>query len=225
MRLISLLVFAIFSFGYAKDFVIIDKPIDFSAKRVEMTKDYIKSRYGLDVKTITIDPKIIVLHWTAVPTLEDSFERLKPEKLLTDRKDIANAGAVNVSAHFLVDRDGTIYRLMPDNIMARHIIGLNYYSIGIENVGGKGDKTEDLTQAQKEANIYLVRYLKKKYPKIEYLMGHHEYNRMKESSYWLEKDSNYFTFKNDPGDKFMSEVRSKVKDLHLLMPPQAKDCR
>jgi len=225
MRLISLLVFAIFSLGYAKDFVIIDKPIDFSAKRVDMTKEYIKSRYGLDVKDITIDPKIIVLHWTAVPTFEGSFERLKPEKLLTDRKDIAAAGAVNVSSHFLVDRDGTIYRLMPENMMARHIIGLNYFSIGIENVGGKSDKTEDLTEAQVEANAYLVRYLKEKYPKIEYLMGHHEYFMMKKSSYWLELDPNYFTFKNDPGDKFMGSVRSMVKDLHLAAPVLTKDHR
>ncbi|CUV65678.1 putative N-acetylmuramoyl-L-alanine amidase [Sulfurovum sp. enrichment culture clone C5] len=225
MRLISLLVFVIFSFGYAKDFVIIDKPIDFSQNRVSMTKDYIKNHYGLNVHDITIDPKIIVLHWTAVPTLEASFERLKPELLLTDRKDIAKAGAVNVSSHFLVDRDGTIYRLMPENYMGRHTIGLNYNSIGIENVGGKGDKSEDLTQAQVEANAYLVRYLKNKYPNIEYLMGHHEYFMMKKTRYWLERDPNYFTFKNDPGDKFMADVRKRVKDLHLVAPVLTKDYR
>jgi beta-N-acetylhexosaminidase len=220
MRLINLLVFLIFSFGCAEDFVIIDKPIDFSGKRVEMTKDYINGRYGLDVKDIHIDPKIIVLHWTAVSTLEGSFERLKPEVLLTDRKDIASAGAVNVSAHFLVDRDGTIYRLMPDNWMGRHIIGLNYNSIGIENVGGKGDKEEDLTDAQVRSNIYLVRYLKSKYPDIELLMGHHEYSRMKKTKYWLEKDDSYFTKKNDPGDSFMKAVREEVKDLNLKSPPK-----
>lgn len=223
MRLISFFIFVIFNFGYAKDFVIIDKPIDFSQNRVDMTKEYIKSHYGLNVKDITIDPKIIVLHWTAVPTFEGSFDRLKPEKLLTDRKDIAAAGALNVSAHFLVDRDGTIYRLMPENMMARHIIGLNYFSIGIENVGGKGDKIEDLTKEQVDANVYLVRYLKNKYPKIEYLMGHHEYKFMKKSPYWLERDPNYFTHKNDPGDKFMSAVRSRVKDLRLYAPALAKD--
>jgi N-acetyl-anhydromuramyl-L-alanine amidase AmpD len=199
----------------AGDLKIIDKPIDFGKKRVELTKEYIKNHYGLDVKDITINPKIIVLHWTAVPTLEGSFDRLKPELLLTDRKDIAAAGALNVSSHFLVDRDGSIYRLMPDNYMARHTIGLNYYAIGIENVGGKGDKSEDLTQAQVEANVYLVRYLKKKYPEIELLIGHYEYGRMKKTKYWLEKDDNYFTQKNDPGDIFMKAVRSRVVDLGL----------
>lgn len=224
MRFISLLFFAIFSFGYAKDFVIIDKPIDFSQNRIEMTKEYIKNHYGLNVHDITIDPKIIVLHWTAVPTLEASFERLKPELLLTDRKDIAKAGAVNVSSHFLVDRDGTIYRLMPETFMGRHTIGLNFNSIGIENVGGKGDKSEDLTTAQVEANAYLVRYLKNKYPRIEFLIGHHEYDLMKKTRYWLERDDNYFTFKNDPGDIFMSDVRKRVKDLHLSEPIVVKDC-
>jgi beta-N-acetylhexosaminidase len=199
----------------AGDLKIIDKPIDFGKQRVELTKEYIKNHYGLDVKDITMNPKIIVLHWTAVPTLEGSFDRLKPELLLTDRKDIAAAGALNVSSHFLVDKDGSIYRLMPDNYMARHTIGLNYYAIGIENVGGKGDKSEDLTQAQVEANVYLVRYLKKKYPEIELLIGHYEYGRMKKTKYWLEKDDNYFTQKNDPGDIFMKAVRSRVIDLGL----------
>jgi len=44
--------------------------------------------------------------------------------------------------------------------MARHCIGLNYESIGIENVGGVMIK-DDLTAAQIKSNIYLVRYLVK----------------------------------------------------------------
>ena len=38
-------------------------------------------------------------------------------------------------------------------IMARHVIELNYSSIGIENVGGETNKKEDLTPAQVHANI------------------------------------------------------------------------
>jgi len=92
-----------------------------------MTKEYIKSSYGLNVKDITIVPKIIVLHWTAEMDFERSFNRLYPERLLSDRKDILKAGALNVSAHFLVDRDGTVYRLMPENSEWQDIvIGLNH---------------------------------------------------------------------------------------------------
>ena len=199
---------------------IIDKPIDFGQKRIEMTKAYIKKHYGFEVSNIEIEPKIIVLHWTAEMSFDKSFKRLQPQKLFSDRKDIAKASALNVSAQFLVDRDGTIYRLMPENWMARHVIGLNYYSIGVENVGGKGNKKDDLTPAQLKSNIALVRYLREKYPTITYLIGHHEYRKMENTDLWLELDKGYRTKKSDPGDKFMSKVRKAVSDLNLSMPPK-----
>ena len=42
---------------------------------------------------------------------------------------------LNVSSHYLVDRDGTIYQLTPETILNRHAIGVNWCSIGIENIG------------------------------------------------------------------------------------------
>jgi len=201
---------------------IIDKPIDFGPERIAMTKEYIKSRYGKHVEHIEITPKIILLHWTAEMDFDKSFKRLQPEKLLSDRKDIVKASALNVSSQFMVARDGTIYRLMPENWMARHVIGLNYSSIGIENVGGKGNKIDDLTPAQRQANIDLVFYLKSKYPSIEYLVGHHEYKQMESTSLWLEKDKGYRTVKSDPGEKFMNDIRNGVKCLDLKAPPKGK---
>lgn len=197
---------------------IVQRHIDFGQERIDMTKAYIKQHYDLETKDIKIDPKIIVLHWTAVMDFEDCFKRLKGNTLYSDRGDIADAGALNVSSHFLVARDGTIYQLMPDNWMARHVIGLNYSSIGIENVGGEDNIKDDLTPAQMKANIKLVKYLKTKYPNIEYLIGHHEYQKMQESPLWLEKDASYRTQKADPGEKFMSKVRENVKDLGLKKP-------
>ncbi len=201
---------------------IIDKPIDFGVERVAMTKEYIKNRYGKTVDSIEIIPKIIVLHWTAEMDFGKSFKRLNPQKLLSDRKDIAKASQLNVSSQFLVDRDGTIYRLMPENWMARHVIGLNYSSIGVENVGGKDNKTDDLTPAQRKANIDLIFYLKAKYPSITYLIGHHEYKQMESTTLWLELDKGYRTVKSDPGAKFMAEMREGVKDLLLKLPPKGK---
>lgn len=201
---------------------IIDKRIDFGPERIAMTKEYIKSHYGKHVDNIVITPKIILLHWTAEMDFDKSFKRLQPEKLLSDRKDIVKASALNVSSQFLVARDGTIYRLMPENWMARHVIGLNYSSIGIENVGGKDNKIDDLTPAQRQANIDLVLYLKAKYPSIEYLVGHHEYQQMESTHLWLEQDKGYRTVKSDPGEKFMSELRAAVKCLKLKAPPKGK---
>ena len=204
----------------AETIKIIDKPIDFGPKRIEMTKAYIAQHYGKKVKDITIEPRIIVLHWTAEMSLDKSYHRLKPEKLLSDRKDIVKASLLNVSAHYLVARDGTIYRLMPDNRMARHVIGLNYSTIGIENVGGKDNKEDDLTPAQLQSNIALVKYLKQRYPTIDYLIGHHEYRQMEKTALWLEKDKGYRTVKSDPGKRFMRDVRKAVKPLQLKAPPK-----
>ena len=220
--LISLSLFTLLLAGDPLKIKIVDKPIDFGKERIAMTKSYIKQHYGLNVKNIQITPKIIVLHWTAEMSFDKSFKRLKPQRLLTDRKDIAKASALNVSAQFLVARNGTIYRLMPENWMARHVIGLNYSSIGVENVGGKGNRKDDLTKAQRQANIKLIRYLKAKYPSITYLIGHHEYRQMEKTSLWLEKDKGYRTVKSDPGKKFMSEMRAATRDLHLKTPPKGR---
>jgi N-acetylmuramoyl-L-alanine amidase len=40
-----------------------------------------------------------------------------------------------VCAHFIVDRDGTIYQLVSLKWMCRHTVGLNDVAIGIEHVG------------------------------------------------------------------------------------------
>lgn len=198
----------------------VQKPIDFTPKRVAMTKEYIRTHYDLNVTNIVIEPKSIVLHWTAIMDANESYARLKRDTLFTDREDIAAASLLNVSAHFLVERDGTINQLMPDNFMARHVIGLNYSSIGVENVGGQNNENEDLTQAQVDANVELIRHLKQKYPDIEYLIGHHEYRAMEQTSLWLEKDDGYRTVKKDPGEKFMKAVRSRLKDLGFKKAPK-----
>ena len=125
--------------------------------------------------------------------------------------------AYNDSVPYLVDRDGTVYRLMPDSLFGRHCIGLNYMSIGIENVGD--GRKHKLTKAQLEANVLLIRQLFAQYP-IEYLIGHHEYLRFKTTDLWKETDPNYFTNKVDPGKKFMRQLRKRLKDLTPMGPPK-----
>lgn len=200
---------------------IVDRPIPFSQQRVGMTRSYIREHYGLEVPDIRIEPRIVVLHWTAIPTLEGSYNAFRGETLPGARADLAGAGQVNVSTQFLVDRDGTIYRLMPEDWMARHVIGLNYNAIGVENVGGTGGK-EDLTEAQVAANIHLVRYLSRKYPGIQYLIGHSEYREFEGHPLWRERDAGYRTAKTDPGPRFMGAVRAGVQGLGLKGPEDVR---
>jgi beta-N-acetylhexosaminidase len=191
-----------------------DRPISFSDWRRDATLSYISAHYGRDPVGISITPRIIVLHWTAVDDLEETFTRFDPEELPARRADLGGPGQVNVSSHFLVDRDGTIYRLMPESWMARHVIGLNLSAVGVENVGGSGN-VDNMTERQIASNIRLVRYLKKKYPSIEYLIGHAEYREFEGHPLWLEMDDEYRTEKSDPGDRMMEAVRTAVSDLGL----------
>ena len=196
---------------------IIEHPITFNDERKILTLEYLENRYGLEQDSPQIVPKMIVLHWTVIPTFEKSFEAFNPATLPNWRPDIKDVSGLNVSAQFLVDRDGTIYRLLPETTMARHVIGLNHCAIGVENVGGTDDLP--LTKAQLKSNIWLVRYLKDKFD-IEYLIGHYEYTLFENHPLWLEQDPGYRTKKTDPGPEFMFEVRKAVKDLDFKELPK-----
>ncbi|MGB5556250.1 MAG: peptidoglycan recognition family protein [Flavobacteriaceae bacterium] len=208
LSVFSLLLFTFCSIGKN----IVDKPIVFNEERKLLSLQYMADRYGLEQQTPTIVPKMIVLHWTVIPTFEESFAFFKNPTLAEIRGDISGAGALNVSSQYMIDRDGKIYQLMPDTLMARHAIGLNHCAIGVENVGG----TEDLplTPAQLKSNIWLVRYLAEKYD-IEYVIGHHEYTLFEGHPLWLEKDEGYRTVKTDPGPEFMQKVREATQDLNF----------
>jgi N-acetyl-anhydromuramyl-L-alanine amidase AmpD len=196
---------------------IVDHPITFNEDRKILTLEYLENRYGLTQDLPQINPKMIVLHWTVIPTFKKSFEAFDPITLPNWRPDINNVSGLNVSSQFMVDRDGTIYQLLPETTMARHVIGLNHCAIGVENVGG----TEDLplTKAQVKSNIWLIRYLKEKYD-IDYLIGHYEYTLFENHPLWLEKDESYRTMKTDPGTDFMKKVRKSVSDLNFKELPK-----
>ncbi len=209
-----LAVISIFCCACTSGLKIIDRPVSFSRQRIELTRQYIAQHYGIATDSIAITPRIIVLHWTAIADLEGSFRAFAPELLPSSRPELQSAGQVNVSIQFLIGQNGKVYRLMPETWMARHCIGLNYESIGVENVGGEGG-VDNLTEAQLQANVALVRYLVKKYPTLQYLIGHHEHQQLEGHPLWREKDESYRTTKTDPGDRFIHAVRAAVNDLQL----------
>ena len=178
------------------------------------THYYLEKRYGLIQEKPIIKPKMVVVHWTAIPTLNKSYNAFKDSKLPNWRPEIVNASALNVSAQFLVDQDGTVYRLLPETTMARHVIGLN------QNVGGLKDKP--LTKKQLKANIKLIDYLKKKYTDIEYVIGHFEYTNFEGHELWLEKDDGYRTEKTDPGVEFITTIRKKTSKYNWKPVPEKK---
>ena len=196
--------------SFSQKLKIVEKPIVWDSTRIALSIEYLKHRHGIEQTQPTIQPKMVVVHWTAIPAFDKSFLAFNSSALPNARKELQNASQLNVSAHYLIDRDGTVYHLMPDTLLARHVIGLNYCAIGIENVGDGGKNP--LTEKQFRANYLLIKQLQKKY-KIEYLIGHHEYTKFKGSKIWKETDPNYQTVKSDPGDEFMNKLRQKFKKL------------
>ena len=199
---------------------IIDKPITFDDERKQLSLEYMSKRYGIEKNTTSISPKMIVVHWTAIPSFERSFNAFKDSKLPNSRADITKASALNVSAQFLVDQNGLVYRLLPETTMARHVIGLNHCAIGIENVGGTPEMP--LTKKQLKSNIKLIKYLKEKFPEIDYVIGHYEYTLFEGHPLWLEKDQKYRTEKTDPGQDFIYNIRKSTASLNWETIPVKK---
>jgi N-acetyl-anhydromuramyl-L-alanine amidase AmpD len=209
-----IILFTNYAFAQIK---IIDKPIIWNEQRQQLSLEYLSNRHGIETDKPIIDPKIVVVHHTVIPTLEGTMRAFMAPELPGFREAIKGASSLNVSSQFVIDQDGTIYRLLPETAFARHVIGLNYCSIGIENVGG----TEEvpLTKKQLKANVKLIKYLAQKYD-IEYLIGHYEYTYFTSTPLWKEKDSNYRTKKNDPSIAFMEKIRKKVKKTDLKAAPK-----
>lgn len=72
-----------------------------------------------------------------------------------------NNGWAGAGYHFLVRKDGSIYRLRPEDKVGAHAYGSNYNSLGICFEGNYME--EDMPETQKEAGKELVAYLKNKY--------------------------------------------------------------
>lgn len=70
-------------------------------------------------------------------------------------------GWAGAGYHFLVKKDGKVYRLRPEDKVGAHAYGSNYNSLGICFEGDYME--EDMQEAQKEAGKELVAYLKNKY--------------------------------------------------------------
>ncbi|MCX6112064.1 MAG: peptidoglycan recognition family protein, partial [Proteobacteria bacterium] len=177
------------------------------------TGDCDHEKNGMD-SCLLITPKIIVLHMTDLENLEKSFEYMKEPVLREEREKLISRSydRLNVSVHYLIDRDGTIYSLMPDNYMGRHAMGVNHLAIGIENVGmnEKGP-----TREQIDSNVKLIRYLMQKYNiDTKNIYSHSETGHLREkgSPYFVEKDENYFAQKNC-GEKVIKDVKKRLKSI------------
>lgn len=196
----------------AAGLAIVDAPLKWTDERERLTLEYRRAHSDPAATGLDVVPRVIVLHYTGGGSAKGTLSYFNNLRVEATRPQLAKAGAVNVSAHFVVDRDGTIYRIQPETRFARHCIGLNHIAIGIENVGDEAKYP--LTDAQVTADAALIRDLAGRFP-ITHLLGHYEAMKFRNHAYYAELDPTYKNAKPDPGDRFMTRVRALVEDLKL----------
>ena len=144
------------------------KPIPYGAGRRADMADYAQRHYGIHDWRLR-DPRVIVEHYTVTSTFApvfSLFSRNEPDQELHELPGICS--------HFVIDRDGTIYRLVKPTIMCRHTVGLNYTAIGIEHVG-MSDAQVMGDRRQLAASLRLTRALQGRYGiAARNVIGHNE---------------------------------------------------
>jgi N-acetylmuramoyl-L-alanine amidase-like protein len=132
---------------------IVQRPIPFGPKRKEEMLAYAIRHYGLHTYRL-VNPHVIVIHFAETPSFEATYNTFAPDVPDTELHELPG-----VCAHFVVDKDGTIYQLVPLGIMCRHTVGLNWTAIGIEHVAYSDAQVLN-DRRQLDASLHLVRWLR-----------------------------------------------------------------
>ena len=146
---------------------IVWKPIPYGAVRRAEMAAYAEKHYGLH--TWVLRPRAIVEHVTATDSFSSvyaTFAANAPDPELHEPP--------GDCAHFVIDRDGTIYQLVPLNVMCRHTVGLNWAAIGIEHVG-LSDEEVMHDRAQTRSSLALTAWLMWRFHiPLANVIGHNE---------------------------------------------------
>jgi N-acetylmuramoyl-L-alanine amidase len=147
---------------------IVADPIPFGPHRLAEMQAYAQRHYGLNTYRL-IHPRVIVIHFTDTPDFRSTYNTFAP-----DVPDVELHELPGVCSHFVIDRDGTTYQLVPLEIMCRHTVGLNWTAIGVEHVGSSD--AEVMNDARQfDASLALVRWLRCRYHiRVANVIGHNE---------------------------------------------------
>ena len=148
--------------------VIVQRPIPFGTKRREEMRAYARRHYGIDDFHLR-NPKVIVEHFTATDTFQAAYATFA-----NDVPDVELHELPATCAHFIVDKDGTIYQLVALTTMCRHTVGLNWTAFGIEQVGLTAREIRN-RPAQYGAVVRLTAWLRCRYAiAVRNVIGHNE---------------------------------------------------
>jgi N-acetylmuramoyl-L-alanine amidase len=147
---------------------VVQRPIPFGEGRKRQMRAYSRRHYGRAEHRL-LSPKVIVQHFTVSDTFAsvfNTFARNAPDPELRELP--------GVCAHYVIDKDGTIYQLVSTAIRCRHTVGLNWTSIGIEHVG-RSDGQVMGNRRQLGSSLRLTRFLQGRYRiQTRNVIGHNE---------------------------------------------------
>ncbi len=156
-------------------------------------------------------PEFVMLHFTSAVAVQpqDPYDLVAVRKIFTD---------YGTSIHYLLDRDGTVYCYIPEDLVAWHAgkgtfaddekytNRMNYYAIGIEilAIGSQADMSLYLTAEQYDAlDDSLLGYTDAQYAALRLLVA----DICQRNGISMDKDhvlghQDYSESKNDPGELF-----------------------
>ena len=150
---------------------IVEDHIPYGRERRRQMAAYSYRHYGYRHWELT-RRRVIVLHFTAGSTYEGARS--------TFAANDPNRGELpGVCAHYVVDKDGSMYETVAPRIRCRHAIGLNHRSVGVEMVQEAGrsshwaDRQILERRPQIRAALRLVAYLKQRFEiRMRDVIGH-----------------------------------------------------
>jgi len=147
---------------------IVWKPISFPLARKAEMQAYSIRHYGIRAWRLR-HPHVIVEHYTASNSFSSAYSTFN-----ADVPDGELHELPGICAHFVVDKDGTVYQLVPLDVMCRHTVGLNWTAIGIEHVG-TSDEEILANPRQLAASLQLTAWLMSEYGiRLGDVIGHNE---------------------------------------------------
>lgn len=201
----------------------------------DLTSRFMQDNYGRN--SIWVEPRMIVIHSMDLEDLRTSLEKSSfldktmPEEWQT----VIKAGHLPSGAHFIIDRDGTIYCLTPPSwtkdetkisynrnqhqwLVRRHLDAVPM-AIGIENVTARDGTFEDLTDKQIESNAQLVSWLLwMEKGTITHVTSHHQFNdttrfesMLREYSLTLPRPMYRAWERQDVGDEMLVRILAEVR--------------
>ena len=121
------------------------------------------------------DVDLVVIHCTELPDLATAREY---------GERIVHASGTGNSGHYYIDRDGGVFRYVPETCIAHHVRGHNAHSVGIELVNSgrwpdwldsrNQSMTEPYPATQIHALLALLAQLRGALPNLRSIAGHAE---------------------------------------------------